>query len=173
MELMTSVKIFNQDSSIWNMTFPSKIIENFMSNEIEKLSRNNQTQPPLNVEKKNDWRFLYFFYSLFNTQIVVDDLKPFTFPETDWLTKSVGSFFIKNLNVFVRKCPSFEGINQLRQLFTFQNQDLSMPMIAFMYSANDFKTHSFLTSDDFFDVENDLGVEKSLLISMSSYLHIA
>ena len=113
MELMTSVKIFNQDSSIWNMTFPSKIIENFISNEIEKLSRNNQTQPPLNVEKKNDWKFLYFFYSLFNTQIIVDDLKPFTFPETDWLTKTVGSFFIKNLNVFVRKCPSFEGINQL------------------------------------------------------------
>ena len=150
------------------MTFPSKIIENFMSNEIEKLSRNNQTQPPLNVEKKNDWKFLYFFYSLFNTQIIVDDLKPFTFPETDWLTKTVGSFFIKNLNVFVRKCPSFEGINQLRQLFTFQNQDLSMPMIAFLYSANDFKTHSFLTSDDFFDVENDLGVEKSLKICISN-----
>ena len=165
-ELMASVKMFNQDSSIWNMTFPSGIIEDFMAYEIEKFGQNNQTQPPLNVEKKNEWKFLYFFYSLFNTQMIGDDLRPITFTETDWSTKTVGSFFVKNLIGFVEKCPSFEGVKLLRQLFTLPNQNLSLPLIAFLYSANDFKTHSFLSSDDFFD--NDLGVEESLRSCISN-----
>ena len=158
---MVSLKVFSQDSTIWDMTLPMEVLEQFMANEMENFNQNNQTYPPLNIEKNDEWKILYILHKLFNKQLIGDVLGPSTFTETDWTTKAIGSFFIKNLKD-VRAACSLEGIKQIRQLFTLPKQNLSLPLITFLYSVKDFKAHTFLLNDEFFDDEKDLGIGQSL-----------
>ena len=47
------------------MIFPYEVIEDFVTNEIKKFVQNNETLPPIKIEKNNEWKYLYYFYQLF------------------------------------------------------------------------------------------------------------
>ena len=150
---MVSLNVFIQDSSIWDMKSSIEVLEQFIAN-----YQNKETEPLLNIDKNDEWKFILNLITLFNRQQTGDILGS----NTDWSTEAVGSFFIKNLDNFRRKCRSSEGLEQLHQSFSVPKQNLSLPLIAFLYSTKDFKTYGKISLNHFFKKEFTAGVGQSL-----------
>ena len=129
---MVSLNVFIQDSSIWDMKSSIEVLEQFIANH-----QNKETQPLLNIDKNDEWKFIIYLITLFNRQQTGDILGS----NTDWSTEAVGSFFIKNLNNLLKSSCTTEEMEQLHQSFTVLEQNLSLPLIAFLYSTKDFKTY--------------------------------
>ena len=150
---------FTGDSALWNMSEPELIvIKKFIIEEVERVQLNNLTDDvPIDIEKIDvmNFKLLLNFYQLFLHHIekYEDTLKPnhVLTKHMDWSTRAAGRFFIKNLKIFKDKCiVGKELISKLHQAFTLPKQKLSLPYIASLYSANDFRT---LTMEMDFDVD--------------------
>ena len=63
---MQSLEEFTTKSSIWDMNLPRKFLEQFIEDLNNKIKLGNGIQGiPSDIEN-NDWKFLYFFWKLFN-----------------------------------------------------------------------------------------------------------
>ena len=82
----------------------------------------------------------------------------------DWSTKSVGSFFMKNLRNFKKNCDyssrTKNQLSALHQLFTLPEQNQSLPQMALMYTANDFRAlNKYSSTDELFDdIEDNFSI---------------
>ena len=92
----------------------------------------------------NEWKSFYGFYQLFMLNLEFGDdsylVRITKLREWDWTTKSIGSFFIQNLNNIKIKCGK-EWVTKINQLFTLPKENLSLPHIGFLHAANDFQTY--------------------------------
>ena len=145
-ELIFSMKELTKNSSLWNVMPIKAILKQWMLDVIERTKQNNQTKTiPLDINETGDWKFIFNLFQLFRKSMNGDIFRfEFTqvFKEGDWTTKSVGNFFIKNLEIFKTRCDfDSELMSKLDQMFILPKQNISLPHIAFMYAANNFRTY--------------------------------
>ena len=133
------------------------VLKKFIVEEMERVQLNNQTNDvPLDIEEidEEDFKFVYDFLNLYDNFFLdyYNHIKPDheLTEHMDWSTNAVGTFFIKNLKQFKNRCEVGKDFNStLHQLFTQPKQNLSLPNIASLYSANDFS--ALATEKDFDD----------------------
>ena len=88
---------------------------------------------------QGEWNYVEKLRKLFKT--VIDNLKAVE-NNLDWSTNNIGTFFLNNLIAFKRnekKCGYVENLDQLHDLFTLPNQNVSLPIIAYLYSISNFR----------------------------------
>ena len=101
-------------------------------------SNENPNGIPLNATEIDDWKNIATFEEL--RKLTKTNFHPEVW---NWSTEAVGSFFIKNLKRFFKKCKDTIEPNKVMELvndvFTLPEQNLSLPDIALIYTANDFR----------------------------------
>ena len=98
----------------------------------------------IQYEDFEEHQFIYFFIQLFNRYLDEDyDNNPKE--DMNWSTNSVGSFFFEILKNFKKSCRGTGSkgdiLKRIHKLFTLPNQNISLPHISFLYTANDFRVY--------------------------------
>ena len=124
---------YEEINSSWNIT--SKMIP-FIEEIIERIDNYNESQPTniqLDIADIGDWKNIAVFEELLKLKIELQNVG-------DWTTEAVGSLFIKNLKGFQKKCLDItKPLMDFNDLFMLPEQNLSLPDIALLYTANDFR----------------------------------
>ena len=115
-------------------------------NEIIINANQNVTQSITLKSSDEDWKYIVIFLRIIKKY--KGSLGWLEQPvDMDWSTKSVGSFFMKNMRNFKENCanenkeqpPPWEQLKALHQLFSLPHQNLSLMQMASIYTANDFR----------------------------------
>ena len=137
-------------------SFNVKIINEFINNTHDITGVTFQSNQAITLNSTDEeWKYIHVFLHIFYKFQSISGWLELP-KELDWSTKSVGSFFMKNLRNFKKMCDGYRNKNQLKalhQLFSLPQQNLSLPHMASLYTANDFrvfsKHHSANTFDQF------------------------
>ena len=116
--------VYEAFDSTWNMT---SVIMPLIEDYIDIIEKNNAT--PARIPRTSaisEWSNIAFFEELLLSK------------NADWSTEAVGSFFIKPLKNIAPDCRSIM-MSLLNDLFTIPNHNISLPDIAMVYTAKDFR----------------------------------
>ena len=103
---------------------------------IEQLPDNDESANdiPLNTTDIDNWKNIAAFEELYNLKKKADTSSG----TWDWSTEAVGSLFIKNLNYLWKKCQD-TVMKLVNDHFILPKQNLSLPNIALIFAANDYR----------------------------------
>ena len=129
--------VYEGIDATWNMGWK----KNPLIQDVMDIIKNNDATPA-HIESSNisDWKNIAFFEEIFKF-FHSKRGKKWWKNEVDWSTEAVGSFFIKNLKHIKNEKPKcWEIIKPLiNDIFKIPKQNISLPDIAILYTAIDFR----------------------------------
>ena len=148
-------EIVEASASTWDMKpliakIPKVIedVKNIMQQSLQ--SNENAKDIPLDTTEVDDWINIAAFEEL--RKLTSLNLKAY-----DLSTEAVGSFFIKNLQLFFTICKDYMKPTMVKELlneiFTLPEQSLSLTDIALIYTANDFRV---IDANNYFESSKQL-----------------